>query len=203
MKTTTIIVDTREQDPCLFIPFTENEYKHSFLGKIQVVRKALKTGDYSVAGYEDKIAVERKSISDLISTFRALRLHLSSKNDKRGEAFLNELERLKAIKYSCIAIEGTPEDLFFLKSYSQMSPYLFLCLITKISLKYCPVHFYGYRHLGTGWAWNWMINNRLTPSSLFDNRGRQCVGFVNSYEYLLLSFFSEAMKLLEKEVTDE
>lgn len=56
-----ICYDTREQDPFPLLGFA-------------TMRKTLKTGDYSIIGLEDKVAVERKSYSDCwgsMSTGRA------------------------------------------------------------------------------------------------------------------------------------
>jgi len=54
----TILVDTREQNPFDFSCFAG-----WFAG---VEKKALRLGDYSVAGMEDLCVVERKDLSDLI-----------------------------------------------------------------------------------------------------------------------------------------
>jgi len=54
----TIIVDTREQNPLDFSRFN---------GWIERVEKrALKLGDYSIAGLEDICVVERKDLPDLV-----------------------------------------------------------------------------------------------------------------------------------------
>jgi len=50
-----ILVDTREQTPWSF-PKTE-----------QVERAGLTTGDYSLAGLEGLVAIERKSLEDFVS----------------------------------------------------------------------------------------------------------------------------------------
>ena len=53
----TLIVDTREQEP------------YSFDSRLVVVeRRALPAGDYSVAGMEGVVAVERKTLDDFVST---------------------------------------------------------------------------------------------------------------------------------------
>lgn len=57
MPDITIIVDTSEQKPWTFSP-TE----------FGVVHRKLKTGDYSIAGYEDRVTCERKSLGDLVGT---------------------------------------------------------------------------------------------------------------------------------------
>lgn len=55
------IVDTREQYPLSF-----RRFKGWFSG---IEHRALPLGDYSVAGMEDSCVVERKDLSDLISSF--------------------------------------------------------------------------------------------------------------------------------------
>ncbi|MSO19718.1 MAG: hypothetical protein EXQ56_04530 [Acidobacteria bacterium] len=57
----TIIVDTREQ-----MPFKFSRFRGWFAG---VKKKALKVGDYSIAGLEDYVTVERKDLPDLIQSF--------------------------------------------------------------------------------------------------------------------------------------
>jgi len=59
-KTLTIIEDSREQTPLDFAPY------EAF--GVAVERRKLRTGDYSVAGYEHHFAIERKSLNDLVST---------------------------------------------------------------------------------------------------------------------------------------
>src|SRR5215472_9285287 len=53
-----LLVDTREQNPLDFSRFTG-----WFAG---IERKALKLGDYSIAGLEDLCVVERKELPDLV-----------------------------------------------------------------------------------------------------------------------------------------
>ena len=51
-----IVIDTREQTP---LRFPEG---------VETIRATLRTGDYSVGGYEDSFAIERKSLADLVNT---------------------------------------------------------------------------------------------------------------------------------------
>ena len=53
-----IIIDTREQLP-LFVDTPELAP--------YIVRKSIYPGDYSIYGYEDKVSIERKQMSDLLS----------------------------------------------------------------------------------------------------------------------------------------
>ena len=80
----TIIEDTREQTPLDF----------SGHRGVEFVRSGLKTGDYSVQGYEDKICFERKSIPDLVGTLIG-----------GHERFLREMDRMKDYEEKYILVE--------------------------------------------------------------------------------------------------
>lgn len=80
----TIIEDTREQTPLDFSGFRG----------VESVRSGLKTGDYSVQGYEDKICFERKSVADLVGTLIG-----------GHERFLREMDRMKDFKIKYILVE--------------------------------------------------------------------------------------------------
>lgn len=82
----TIIEDTREQTPLDF----------SGHRGVESVRSGLKTGDYSVQGYEDKICFERKSVPDLVSTLIG-----------GHERFLREMDRMKDFQVKYILVEHT------------------------------------------------------------------------------------------------
>ena len=84
MQPKEIIVDSREKRP---------------LWDLCTVQ-ALKTGDYSLVGFEDKIAIERKSCGDL---FKSL-----GSDSKR---FRKELTRAKELDYFALVIEGTPYNI--------------------------------------------------------------------------------------------
>lgn len=80
----TIIEDSREQTPLSFEGFRN----------ITVVRHGLKTGDYSIQGYEDTICFERKSVADLVGTLIG-----------GHERFLREMDRMKGFKIKYILVE--------------------------------------------------------------------------------------------------
>ncbi len=60
-----LLIDTREQHPFDFSRFA------GWFGGVE--RKALRLGDYSIAGMEDTCVVERKDLSDLVHSFTAER----------------------------------------------------------------------------------------------------------------------------------
>jgi DNA excision repair protein ERCC-4 len=82
----TIIADSREQLPLAF-------RKSKLLKEVKYDK--LQTGDYSIKGFTDKIAIERKSASDLSATL--------SRGNKRFQA---ELTRAQNMDYFCILIEA-------------------------------------------------------------------------------------------------
>lgn len=86
-----ITTDTREQ---LTLDFTK------FRG-VGSVRGTLKTGDYSIQGYDDTICFERKSVQDLVGTLIG-----------GHERFLREMERMKSFKAKYILVEHTPDILY-------------------------------------------------------------------------------------------
>jgi ERCC4-type nuclease len=86
----TIIIDTREQE------------EYSFDSRLATtVRRALPAGDYSVAGLESTVAVERKTLDDFVSTL----IH----SRKR---FRKELRKLLGYRAACVVVEaGVPDVL--------------------------------------------------------------------------------------------
>lgn len=87
----TIIEDTREQTPLDFSGFRG----------VESVRSGLKTGDYSVQGYEDKICFERKSVADLVGTLIG-----------GHERFLREMDRMKDYEDKYILVEHTASKVY-------------------------------------------------------------------------------------------
>jgi len=117
-----IVVDTREQKPLW------NEGKN-------VIRKTLKTGDYSIEGYEDKILIERKSLIDLYGTL-----------GKGHTRFKKELERALELDYFAIVVDGSYSSCYnkdFDGAYhSKMKGYVVTSILFTIHVKYkIPIFF--------------------------------------------------------------
>ncbi len=88
MEGVVIAIDTREQEPYGFDA-----------SRVTTVRKALPAGDYSLAGRETEVAVERKSLEDFVATAVHAR-----------ERFARELRRLAAYDFACVVVEASMED---------------------------------------------------------------------------------------------
>jgi len=116
MKTNnfTIIIDSREQKPYLFPKGTNT------------TTKKLDAGDYSVAGYEDKITIERKSKIDAYGTI--------GKGRKR---FIRELERMEGYDFKAIVIESSMRDFVMEPPYpSKLNPKSAINSLISWSIEY-------------------------------------------------------------------
>lgn len=87
-----IIIDTREQRPYTFETCRLNWQPDP----PEVIRKTLKTGDYSVAGCETAVTIERKSVSDLYGTMGTGR-----------HRFERELKRMESFQWAAVLVEGS------------------------------------------------------------------------------------------------
>jgi ERCC4-type nuclease len=78
-----IVIDTREQTPFVF-------------GEWPTVPGKLDSGDYSILGLTDLVAIERKSLDDLVACCGTQR-----------ERFERELRRLRGYKLKAVVIEAS------------------------------------------------------------------------------------------------
>jgi len=96
-----ITVDTREPDP--------SPWADQFTAP--TIRATLQTGDYSIAGCERLITVERKALGDLIGCLTTSRAR-----------FERELTRMQAIPYRYVIVESEWRYLMSGKFRSAMTP---------------------------------------------------------------------------------
>jgi ERCC4-type nuclease len=83
-----LLIDTREQNPLNF-----SRFEGWFAG---IEKKALKLGDYSIAGLEDVCVVERKDLSDLIHSCTTDRC-----------VFINRLRRMAQYPHRLLLVTST------------------------------------------------------------------------------------------------
>ena len=98
-----ILVDTREQRPFTF--------EHERYG-VQIQPGTLSIGDYSLRGLEDKVAVERKSLPDLVQCL-----------GRERERFKRELLRGAALDAFVVVVEAGWTDLAGGNFRSQLNPH--------------------------------------------------------------------------------
>ena len=112
-----ISIDTREKLPYEF-------QTNSKVGTIPI-------GDYSIQGLEDCIAVERKTIDDLIGCLTTGR-----------ERFEKELQKGKALDYFALIVEASLLDIVDHNYRSQMAPKSAIQSLLAFSIRYrLPIFF--------------------------------------------------------------
>ena len=121
-----IAIDTREQEPYGFDP-----------SRVTTVRKALPAGDYSLAGKESAVAVERKTLEDFVATAIHAR-----------ERFARELRRLAAYDFACVVVEASMEDVLSHRYRSGADPRsVFGAMLSIVVDHRVPVFFCGDRQV--------------------------------------------------------
>lgn len=125
----TIYTDTREQKPW--------SIQHL---KFRQETKHLTVGDYTVKGYEDKLAIEKKSgLKEFIT-------NISGKDKKRFARFL---QHLSEVPYACIVIEdslGRLDKVFAEMEYTRVTPKSVYDWLAKITFEYqIPIIFFDGR----------------------------------------------------------
>ena len=122
----TLIIDTREQEPYGFDPRL-----------VIAVRRALPAGDYSVAGLEQMVAVERKTLDDFVGTvIRA-----------RGR-FYRELRRLERYARACVVVEADLGDVLAGRYRGDAHPHSVLGSVLAVAVDFgVPVFFCSNRQI--------------------------------------------------------
>jgi ERCC4-type nuclease len=87
-----VLVDTREQ-----LPFDFSRFPNWIAGE---KRKPLRVGDYTVEGMEDLLILERKSLTDLISTLMQNRAR-----------FFDGCEKMTQYRWRALLVEASYEDI--------------------------------------------------------------------------------------------
>lgn len=119
-----IVRDSREQDGFTFAGYD-----------CEVVTDGLPTGDYSILHLEHQIAIERKSLADLMGS-------LTSGRDR----FTRELERGRGMAAFAVAVEADWSDLAEGRYRSRMTPAAAVASVLSLSLRTrTPFYFCGSR----------------------------------------------------------
>ncbi len=122
------IVDTREK--------TAWRFAH-----LPAERGTLATGDYSVRGLETLVALERKSLGDLVACC-----------GRGRERFVAELVRLRAYRFRAVVVEATLAELERGGWPGKLAPSHVLGSIASWQARYCPFVFAGDADAAARWA---------------------------------------------------
>lgn len=122
-----VIIDSREQTPFAF-------QHEKYAGTVAEVG-ALDTGDYSLAGLTDRVAVERKSLPDLVACL-----------GRERERFERELQRAAALDAFAVVVEASWADLAAGQYRSQLNPHSACQSVLAFTARYrIPFLFAGSR----------------------------------------------------------
>jgi ERCC4-type nuclease len=137
MENLTLIVDSREQQALQFKNFPSEV-------------RGLRTGDYSLIGFEDVFTVERKSISDLIGSLTAGR-----------DRFFRELDRMQSYQFKRLLVIGKRSDIEKGNYRSTAHPASILASLNTIEVRFnIPVIFTTDEReaalIVEGWAHYWL-----------------------------------------------
>jgi DNA excision repair protein ERCC-4 len=111
-----ILTDNREQQPYTFTRWPE----------VTVEKTTLTTGDYTLKAMDHLIAIERKSVDDLISCLMGA----------NRERFSKELSRGSNIPHFYVLIEASMEDVARHRYLSHMAPHAVLSSILALSIRW-------------------------------------------------------------------
>lgn len=126
-----ILVDTREQLP--LEPWVIKGAKRFLL---RTKRATLATGDYSIEGLEQHVAIERKSLPDLIGTLFGSAT--DSVGDRAGhqDRFRAELERMRAFSFAMLLIEASRADVWAHRYQSAVQPLTVINLVDSLMVDF-------------------------------------------------------------------
>jgi ERCC4-type nuclease len=114
----------------LIVVFDQRENKPWPLPGVETEETHLETGDYTVKGFEDRFAVERKSIDDLTRSVGTDR-----------DRFEAEIRRAQEMDEFVVVIEGSKQDVLDHDYYSQIHPNAVIGTVEKWPLKYGTLDF--------------------------------------------------------------
>jgi len=123
-----VIVDSREQEPWTF-------------SHLPTMTATLTDGDYSLAGLQGMVVVERKSLPDLLSCIGSERAR-----------FVRELTRLRAYPYRAVVVEASLADLEAREWRSRLTAAHVLGSVASWQTRYCPFIFAGSHAAAGRWA---------------------------------------------------
>lgn len=131
-----VVADSREQAPYSFEGLELTGRDRGKRAVVRIERKALNAGDYSIVGFEDRIAVERKSLIDLYGTLAG-----------GYERFKRELDRLAKLDFAAVVIEADLRELWRPSEFhpgwrSNMNPRSIEGMIVSFSLDYPGIHWW-------------------------------------------------------------
>ena len=140
-----IVIDNREQTPLDFKPYD-----------CTVERGSLSTGDYSLAGLQDIVAIERKSLPDLVACLMG----------EQRERFERELARGRGLECFAIIVEAAMQDVRNHAYRSKMKPHAVLQSVLAFQVRYRVPFVWAGSPEGAAYATFWTLAKFLREQEL-------------------------------------
>lgn len=126
-----VLVDTREQ-----APLTPWLIKNGRRFRLATTRATLETADYTIAGLEAHVAIERKSLPDLIFTLFGATTDSVGERDAHQDRFREELTRMRSHAFRMLLIEGSRADIWKRRYRSSVEPIEVMNLVDGLMMDY-------------------------------------------------------------------
>lgn len=120
---------------------------------------------YSIRGFEDKVAIERKTLEDLVGCLKG----------GQRERFEREIQRSRALDYFGVVIEGSLSDLAGGNYRSEMNPKSVVQSVLALAVRY---------HVPVWFAENREVGQRITESLLEKYAYNLCRRFEQLHSFL-------------------
>jgi ERCC4-type nuclease len=141
-----------------FVLVIDSREKEAYSFSCNSVIKKLDAGDYSIEGFERKVALERKTLDDFVSTI----IHCQDR-------FRRELSILSKYEAAGIVVEGTLRDIIESKYHSKAHPNSIIGIVLSIMVDYgIPIHFCSDRQAARFFTEQYLkrIHRRLTQCQI-------------------------------------
>jgi ERCC4-type nuclease len=141
--TINVIVDTREPWP--------HPWRAYLPPTVTMTRATLSTGDFTLTEHFEDVAVERKTVSDLLTCIGTDR-----------DRFERELQRAADLAAFCVVVEGSLPDL--LRQRREIHPNAIMGTLAAWTRRHCPIVFAGSPMLATMFTVRYLAGHlRDTP----------------------------------------
>ena len=140
-----IIIDSREQLPLSFSGWSD----------INTSVAALPTGDYSLLGLHDKIAVERKTLVDIVNCF----------SGTERDRFERELSRGRGLDYFAVVIEASYAEMEARKYRSKLSPSQALKVLLDLQVRYNASFIWAGNRRAAEFITHWLLKSYLNQAT--------------------------------------
>jgi ERCC4-type nuclease len=139
-----LLVDTREQRPLFRNISSKHPEYFSFT--------TLKNGDYSIKGFENKFAIERKQLSDFYSYISSERNTQYKNKKERKDKTKEKLTRLASFDFAGLVIESELSDILLPQVYNDTSPEVARGFLASVNIRY-GIHVFTSRRRGRIEQW--------------------------------------------------